>query len=110
MTTDKEHISRRNNTDKVSDHPSNIGDDSEVAARREFCKKMAFGGVALTAAGGAVKYADSMMPNVDPQAAYRKDVDPGDEVIAQREHVLMSQEEKENMVQMLIDNYENNKT
>lgn len=110
MTTDKKHISRRENTNKVSDHLSDAEDDSKTASRRGFFKKLAFGGVALTAAGGAVKYADSMMPSVDPQAAYQKDVDPGDEVIAQREHVLMSQEEKESMVQMFIDNYENNKT
>ncbi len=81
-----------------------------MASRRGFFKKLALGGAALTTAGATVKFADSMMPDVDLQAAYKNDVEPGDAILAQREYVLMSKEEKESMVQMFIDDYEKNKT
>ena len=96
MTTEKRPISK--------------DEESKMDSRRGFFKKLALGGAALTTAGATVKFADSVMPSVDRQAAYQKDVDPGDEILAQREHVLMSKEEKESMVQMFIDDYEKNKT
>ena len=85
-----------------------INQDAAALSRRGLFKKLIYGGTAVGAAAGVAKVADSALTEAeaDAQKAYAKDVTPGDRVIAEREHVLMSGEEKESMVDMFVENYE----
>lgn len=86
--------------------------DKGRLSRRGLFKKMMYGGAAVGAVGGTAKVADSLVTEIEAEAetnlqrAYKIDVAPGDKIIAEREHVLMSKEEKESMVEMFVDNYE----
>ena len=81
--------------------------DDTVSSRRRFFKKLMIGGATVTAAGGVVKVADSVVSaEIDEQKAYLPDVTPGDKIIAEREHVLMSKKEKQDMVKMFLTNYQ----
>jgi hypothetical protein len=85
--------------------------DGEVSSRRGFFKKLMVGGATVTVAGGVVKVADSAITSeFDAQKAYLDDVTPGDKIIAEREHVLMSREEKQDMLKMFLGNYQKSRS
>lgn len=85
--------------------------DGELASRRGFFKKLMIGGATVTAAGGVVKVADSVITSeFDAQQAYLDDVTPGDKIIAEREHVLMSREEKQDMLKMFLGDYQKSRS
>lgn len=76
------------------------------ATRRGFLKKALIAGVAVTATAGiAKKTAKTLLPEGDHQKEYLNDVLPGDKVLAQREYVLMTKSEKEELVKTLESGY-----
>lgn len=77
------------------------------SSRRGFLKKAVVAGVAATATAGIAKKTGDLLLKEDFQAAYLKDVLPGDKVLASREYVEMSQEEKNAMLRLFKKNYEN---
>lgn len=74
--------------------------------RRGFLKKALFTTVAVGATATVAKKTVSMIPaGEDPQAQYLKDVLPGDLAMAKREYVVMSKDEKRELVKTLTENY-----
>ncbi len=76
-----------------------------MSSRRDFFKKAAIGGVSIAGAAGVVKLADSAKTERDLQAAYLRDVASGDRILQEREYVVMTAKEKEDMVRMFEENY-----
>lgn len=74
-------------------------------SRRNFFKKALIAGAVVTAGGAAAKKIVTSLPKGDAQEAYLKDVLPGDSVMAQREYVVMTKGEKEELVKALVENY-----
>ncbi|VAX06714.1 hypothetical protein MNBD_GAMMA26-468 [hydrothermal vent metagenome] len=87
-------------------------DNKQSVSRRGFLEKIAIGGAAIGASAGLFKIADSMAPDVDQQLATKQDADAaaGDRALANEEYVLMSRQEKDEIVQMFVDNYPNKST
>lgn len=77
-----------------------------VAARRGFFKKAALGAVSLSGTAGLAKVVVDSTPEPDLQALYEKDRLAGEQELAGREYVLMSEKEKEDMVQTFVDSYQ----
>ncbi len=78
--------------------------------RRWFFKGVATAGIAIASVaslGAAIRDGKKEM---DYQAAYDRDVVPGDKILRQNGFEEIGQQEKEEMVQMFIDDYENKKT
>jgi len=85
-------------------HPASAEPISEP--RRSFFAKAAVGAVAITGTAGLAKVVADTLPKPDLQARYRKDNLAGENELRERKYVLMSDEEKADMVQHLVDNYE----
>lgn len=73
--------------------------------RRGFFTKAAVGAVSLSGTAGLAKVVVDSAPEPDLGSLYRKDHLAGEQELAEREYVLMSPSEKEDMVQQFIDNY-----
>ncbi len=84
--------------------------DGKVAARRGFFFYMAVGGASVASVIGLGKFADTVIPENIAQEAYRKDVLVGDRVLAEKEYVLMTEQEKQELVRMFVDNYKKETT
>ncbi len=81
--------------------------DEPSKNRRLFFKGAATAGVALASIGGmTAALRSSKTKKIDYQAAYDKDVIPGDTILQQNGFEEIGQEEKEEMVQMFIDDYD----
>lgn len=74
-------------------------------ARRGFFAKAAVGAVSISGAAGLAKVVVDSTPEPDLGDLYRKDQLAGEQELAEREYVLMSASEKEDMVQQFVDNY-----
>lgn len=79
--------------------------DEVRAARRGFFKKAAVGAVSITGTAGLAKVVVDSVPPPDLRDLYAKDGLAGVKELKQREYVLMSDQEKEDMVQSFVDNY-----
>ena len=79
--------------------------EDSVTARRGFFKKAALGAVSLSGTAGLAKVVVDSTPEPDLQALYEKDRLTGEEELRKREYVLMSDKEKEDMVQTFVDSY-----
>ncbi|HJL66225.1 MAG: hypothetical protein QF586_01415 [Arenicellales bacterium] len=79
-------------------------------ARRLFFKGMATAGVAIASITGLGAAMRGGKTDRDYQAAYDRDVVPGDKILQQNGFEEIAQQEKDEMVQMFIDDYENKKT
>jgi len=75
------------------------------ATRRNFFKKAAFGAASISGTAGVATAVVDSMPKPDIKEQYKKDAVTGEQELLQREYVVMSDEEKEVMVQSLIDSY-----
>jgi len=80
--------------------------DEPSKSRRLFFKGAATAGVALASIGGMAAALRNGKTKIDYQAAYDKDVIPGDKILQQNGFEEIGQEEKEEMVQMFIDDYD----
>ncbi len=79
-------------------------------ARRMFFKGVATVGVAVASAGALASQLRSGKTEMDYQAAYDRDVIPGDKILQDNGFEEISKQEKEDMLQMFIDDYDNKKT
>ncbi len=79
-------------------------------ARRLFFKGVATAGVAVASVGAFASQLRSGKAEMDYQAAYDRDVIPGDKILQDNGFEEIGQQEKEDMLQMFIDDYENKKT
>ena len=85
--------------------PRDASDDDVRAARRGFFKKAAVGAVSITGTAGLAKVVVDSAPRPDLQDLYSKDGLAGEQQLKEREYVLMSDQEKADMVQTFVDNY-----
>lgn len=88
----------------VRDSRSAQGDEAFVA-RRSFFKRAAIGAVSVTGTAGLAKVVVDSVPQPDLQEVYKKEGLAGEQKLLQREYVLMSDQEKTDMVQTFVDNY-----
>lgn len=95
---------------KEKDSREQIGIDNMVKARssrRGFLKKAIVGAVAVTATAAVAKKAGDVLLKEDVQQAYLNDVLPGDSILAGRQYVEMTSDEKKSLVARLVKNYNN---
>jgi len=83
-------------------------DKSPRTSRRDFFRKAAVGAVAVTGTAELAKVTASSLADEDARTLYEKDIAAGDRVLVEREYVLMSDQEKDEMVQGFVDNYHGN--
>lgn len=79
--------------------------DEAFAARRGFFKRAAVGAVSITGTAGLAKVVVDSVPQPDLQEVYIKEGLAGEQELLKREYVLMSDQEKADMVQTFVDNY-----
>ena len=75
-------------------------------ARRSFFAKATVGAVAITGTAGLAKVVGDSVVQPDLQDLYKKDQFTGEQELSEREYVLMSDDEKTDMVQQFVDNYD----
>ena len=76
-------------------------------SRRVFFKRAAVGAASITGTAGLAKVVVDSVPQPDLQDRYRTDALTGEQELMQREYVLMSDQEKADMVQTFVDDYSN---
>ncbi|MEE9614374.1 MAG: twin-arginine translocation signal domain-containing protein [Thermodesulfobacteriota bacterium] len=74
-------------------------------SRRSFLKGAATVGVAVTAGGVLAQKTIKLFPTQDIKTAYMKDVLAGDTVLRSREYVVMTDNEKRDIVKFFKKNY-----
>lgn len=89
----------------TTDVPRAEQSEDSVAARRGFFKKAALGAVSLSGIAGLAKVVVDSVPEPDLQALYDKDRLAGAQELAERDYVLMSKKEKDDVVQTFVDSY-----
>jgi len=80
-------------------------EDALRASRRGFFRKAALGAASVSGAAGMAKVVVDSVPHPDQKELYTKDAHTGEQELAEREYVLMSDQEKREMVQTFVDNY-----
>ena len=90
---------------KGATREKNGTDDPRKTSRRNFFRKAAIGAVAVTGTTELAKVTASSLVDDNAQTLYAKDIVAGDRVLAERQYVVMSDQEKEEMVQGFVDNY-----
>lgn len=83
-------------------HPQPKRDEALRAARRGFFKRAAVSAVSVSGTAGLAKVVVDSTPSPDLQDLYRKDHLAGEKQLQEREYVLMSDQEKAEMVGALI--------
>ena len=86
----------------------NSTDEQQETSRRDFFRKAAVGAVAVTGTAELAKVTASSLTDDNAQTLYAQDIAVGDRVLADREYVVMSDQEKEDMIQGFVDNYRGN--
>ncbi len=84
--------------------------DEPSQTRRWFFKGVATAGVAIASIAALGAAFRDGKTDQDYQAAYDRDVIPGDKILQQNGFEEIGQQEKDEMVQMFIDDYENKET
>lgn len=80
-------------------------EDAVRAARRGFFRKAAIGAASVSGTAGLAKVVVDSVPQPNLKELYTKDAHAGEKELLEREYVLMSEEEKRDMVQTFIDDY-----
>ena len=80
-------------------------EDALRASRRGFFRKAALGAASVSGAAGLAKVVVDSVPHPDQKELYTKDAHAGEQELVEREYVLMSEQEKREMVQTFVDNY-----
>lgn len=94
-------------SEQIAQDPRSAQDDEVCATRRGFFKKVAVGAASITGTAGLAKVVVDSGPQPNLQDHYIKDGLSGEQELLQREYVLMSDQEKTDMIQTFIDNYSN---
>ena len=85
--------------------------EGEVSSsRRKFFKRAAVGTVSLTGTAGLAKVVVDSVEQPDLTDLYQKDAVAGEQQLKEWEYVVMSDQEKTDMVQSFVDNYQSDKT
>ncbi len=92
---------------RTTREPRSEKSDAVRTARRNFFKKTAIGAVSVTGTAGLVKVVVDSTPRPDFQDRYSRDAVTGEQELREREYVLMSDQEKADMVQGFVDDYSN---
>jgi len=82
-------------------------DSIVLSKRRGFLRKAAIGTVSVSGTAGMAKVVVDSTLRPDWQAAYLKDAHSGVQTLLEREYVVMSEQEKAEMLQIFIDSYPN---
>ncbi|MCU7890540.1 MAG: hypothetical protein KZQ78_02570 [Candidatus Thiodiazotropha sp. (ex Ustalcina ferruginea)] len=82
-----------------------IQDEEVCSTRRGLFKRAAAGAVSITGTAGLAKVVVDSSLQPDLQDKYIKDHLSGEQELMGREYVLMSEQEKADMVQTFINNY-----
>ncbi len=94
-------------SESVPNDASGNRDDRESnekkISRRRFFKKAAVGAVALAGTSELADLVASSVSEVSPNELYARDILAGEQALAEREYILMSDREKEETVQALIE-------
>ncbi|MBI5286499.1 MAG: hypothetical protein HY878_02775 [Deltaproteobacteria bacterium] len=77
-------------------------------SKRTFIKQTLIGGAAIASSAGLSKLIISTAVPLYPQWMYMNDLTAADMILMQRQYVVMSKEEKDQMIRMFIENYNNN--
>ena len=83
--------------------------DESSQTRRWFFKGIAMTGVAIASIAGLGADIRGGKTDMDYQAAYDRDVVPGDKILQQNGFEEIDQQEKDEIVQMFVDDYEHKK-
>ena len=81
-------------------------EDALRASRRGFFRKAALGAASVSGTAGLAKVVVDSVPHPEQKELYTKDAHAGEQELAEREYVLMSDREKREMVQSFVDNYQ----
>lgn len=96
---------RKRSSPTVEDsEPAHSAMGTVSQGRRGFFTKAALGAVSISGTAGLAKVVVESTPEPDLSDLYRRDHLAGEQELAEREYVLMSASEKEDMVQQFIDN------
>jgi len=91
--------------DQGSQNQHAAQEDALRAARRGFFRKAALGAASVSGAAGLAKAVVDSTPKPNLKERYAKDAHAGEKELLEREYVLMSEQEKREMVQTFIDDY-----
>ncbi|MES9830046.1 MAG: hypothetical protein ABW201_17435 [Candidatus Thiodiazotropha sp.] len=92
----------------VTDNQHHTRSDSSNepdTTRRRFFKQAAISTVSVAGTASLAKTVVDSMPQPDLRQRYNKDAVKGEEELLQREYVLMTDQEKDTMVQSFVDTY-----
>ncbi len=89
------------------DKKSTQCDEATRAARRQFFTRATLGAASVTGTAGLAKMAIDSVPQPDLHQRYAKDATNGEQELLEREYVLMSRQEVEDMVQTFTRNQPN---
>lgn len=82
-----------------------VGDEDICNERRFFFKRAAAGTASITGTAVLAKVVVDAVPQPSQQELYRKDGLAGEQELMEREYVLMTDQEKSDMVQSFVDSY-----
>ncbi|MEN8214454.1 MAG: hypothetical protein ABFR19_08840 [Pseudomonadota bacterium] len=91
--------------DPSARNPGPEQEDAARAARRGFFRKAALGAASVSGAAGLAKAVVDSAPQPNLKELYTKDAHAGEKELLEREYVLMSEQEKMDMVQTFVDDY-----
>ncbi|PVV17873.1 MAG: hypothetical protein B6D78_17760 [gamma proteobacterium symbiont of Ctena orbiculata] len=91
---------------KKQQKPNLKASDEPNPTRRRFFKQAAIGAVSVTGTAGLAKTVVDGVPTPDLKQKYRRDALQGEAELREWEYVVMTDLEKKDMVQSLINNYD----
>jgi len=81
--------------------------EAKDVSRRGFVKKAAIGAVALAGTSELARQVVSSVPRQSPQDFYDRDMQAAQRALSEMEGGVMSEEQKQDMIQTMLDNYQN---
>ena len=99
-------LGERFSSKKSTDEHQPPSAESVSTARRGFFAKATVGAVAISGTAGLAKVVGDSVVRPDLQDLYKKDHFSGEQELSEREYVLMSDDEKKDMVRQFVDNYD----
>ncbi|MCG7949375.1 MAG: hypothetical protein N0E59_01400 [Candidatus Thiodiazotropha taylori] len=93
--------------DKKQQKPELSSSDEPNPVRRRLFRQVAIGAAGVTGTAGLAKSVVDAVPEPDLKKKYRQDALQGEKELSEREYVVMTNQEKEAMLQSFIDNYNN---
>jgi len=102
----RRRFSSRRSTATVAPHGNDSPTDEQVRlSRRGFFKKAAVSTASIAGTAGLAKTVVDKASRADLKELYHRDAVAGEQELKQREYVLMSDQEKADMVQSFIEDY-----